>query len=101
MRIQSNNRLAHYQVELQELQEQTAMLNAQLPGLQSQIVSMQHYLSQNCGDRKARGEVSALQRRYQHMCTSIRRNSVRMQTLQRQITAECARAMYGSGRRYR
>lgn len=88
MRIQSNNRLAHYQVEFQELQEQTAMLNAQLPGLQQQIASLEQYLSCNAGDRKARQNYSQVRQRYNSTCSSIRRNAMRMQTLQRQIAIE-------------
>ena len=95
MKIATNNRLAHYQVEFQELQEQTAMLNAQLPGLQSQIASMEQYLRANGGDRKARAEYSKLRQRFNATSTSIRRNTVRMQTLQRQIAGECNKAMYG------
>lgn len=94
MKIATNNKLAHYQVEFQELQEQTAMLNGQLPALQSQIASMEQYLRVNGGDRKARGEYTRLRQRYNATCTSIRRNTVRMQTLQRQISGECNRAMF-------
>lgn len=95
MRIQSSNRLAHYQVELQELQEQTAMLNAQLPGLQAQMQTMQQYLMANGGDRRARSEWSKLQQRYNQTCTAIRRNTTRMMTLQRQIAGEHNKAMFG------
>lgn len=97
MKIATTNRLAHYQVEFQELQEQTAMLNAQLPGLQSQIASMEQYLRMNGGDRKARSEYTKLRQRYNSTCASIRRNTVRMQTLQRQISGECNKAMYNRG----
>lgn len=95
MKIATSNRLAHYQVELQELQEQTAMLNAQLPSLQAQMVTAQQYLRMNCGDRRARASYMEIQRRYNSTCTSIRRNTIRMQTLQRQIAGECNKAMYG------
>lgn len=106
MRIATTNKLAHYQVELQELQEQTAMLNAQLPGLTAQIQSIEQYLSVNAGDRRARAEYTKLRQRYFSTCSAIRRNSTRMQTLQRQITGEANKAMYGRsgmtrrGRRY-
>lgn len=95
MRIATGNRLAHYQVEFQELQEQTAMLNGQLPGLQNQIVHLQGYLSMNQGDKRARQELAELQRRYRTICSSIGRNNVRLNTLQRQIQGECNKAMYG------
>ena len=95
MKIATSNKLAHYQVEFQELQEQTAMLNAQLPGLMQQMRTMESYLSVNSGDRKARTEYTTLCKRYNSTCTTIRRNSMRLQTLQRQITAECAKATYG------
>ena len=99
MRIATNNRLAHYQVEFQELQEQTAMLNAQLPGLMSQIQQTYAYLQVNGGDRRARQQYSELNRRYNSICASVRRNTVRMQTLQRQITGECMKASFTRARR--
>ena len=96
MRVGTQNRLAHYQVEFQELQEQTAMLNAQLPGLMSQIQSLEAYLRANGGDRTAKQNYNNARSRYNQTCTAIRRNTVRMQTLQRQIAGECNKAMYGS-----
>lgn len=95
MKIATHNRLAHYQVEFQELQEQTNMLNGQLPGLQSQIVHLQGYLSANQGDRQARSQLVELQRRANAISSSIRRNMTRMGTLQRQIQGEYNKAMYG------
>lgn len=95
MKIGTQNRLAHYQVEFQELQEQTAMLNAQLPGLMSQLQSIEQYLRMNGGDRTARANYNGVRQRYNQTCTAIRRNTMRMQTLQRQIAGECNKAMYG------
>lgn len=95
MKIQTNNRLAHWQVELQELQEQTSMLNAQLPGLQSQMQQLQGYCSVNGGDRKAMQSLRQLQQRQRQIVSSINRNQRRMATLQRQIQAEYNRATYG------
>lgn len=95
MRIATNNRLAHYQVEYQELNEQTAMLRNQLPGLEAQIAQLGNYLSVNGGDRMARSEYAKLRQRYSSISSAIRRNIVRMQTLQRQIAGEANKAMYG------
>lgn len=91
MKIATCNRLAHYQVEFQELQEQTAMLNAQLPSLMSQMANIENYLAVNSGDRSARASYSQLRQRYNSTCASIRRNSMKMQTLQRRMAMESYR----------
>ena len=103
MRIATNNRLAHYQVEYQELNEQTAMLRNQLPGLEAQIAQLGNYLSVNGGDRMARSEYAKFRQRYSSISSAIRRNIVlhfhycptHYQTLQRQIAGEANKAMYG------
>lgn len=88
MKIQSQNRLAHYQCEYNEVLEQTQMLQNQLPGLQDQLINMQQYLNCNNGDRKARTDYSKLLQRYNSISCTIRRNQMRLQTLQRQIMCE-------------
>lgn len=88
MRIQSQNRLAHYQCEYAEVSEQILMQQNQLPGLQNQIASLQQYLNCNNGDRKARSDYSKLVQRYNGICGNIKRNQMRLQTLFRQICAE-------------
>lgn len=88
MKIQSQNRLAHYQCEYNEIVEQTQMLQGQLVGIQSQLVSMQQYLNVNNGNRRARTDYSKLLQKYNQMCNTINRNQMRLQTLQRQIMQE-------------
>lgn len=88
MKIQTQNRLAHYQCEYNEIIEQTQMLQSQLPALQDQVVAMQQYLNINNGDRKARSDYSKLIQRYNSIMCTINRNQMRLQTLQRQIMCE-------------
>ena len=88
MKIQTQNKLAHYQAEYQEVSEQSQMLQAQLPALQQQIASMETYLRVNNGDRKARTDYSNLVRRYNSLVNTIKRNNMRLETLNRQIAIE-------------
>ena len=88
MKLQTQNKLAHYQTEYQEVTEQSQMLQAQLPALQQQISSMEAYLRVNNGDRKARTDYSNLVRRYNSLNNTIKRNYMRLETLNRQIAIE-------------
>ena len=88
MKIQTQNKLAHYQAEYQEVTEQTQMLRAQLPSLQQQILNMEAYLRVNNGDRKARTDYGNLVRRYNSLNNTIKRNCMRLETLNRQIAIE-------------
>lgn len=93
MKIQSQNKLAHYQVEYQEVTQQSQMLQAQLPNLQQQIANMEAYLRVNNGDRKARTDYSNLIKRYNSLNNTIKRNSMRLETLSRQIAIENQKIM--------
>lgn len=88
MKIQTQNKLAHYQAEYQEVTEQSQMLQAQLSSLQQQIASMEAYLRTNNGDRKARTDYSNLIKRYNSFVNTIKRNNMRLETLSRQIAIE-------------
>lgn len=88
MKIGTSNRLAHYQVEFREISEQTTLLQSQVAGLQSQIHSLQAYLSVNQGDRNARANLSKLVQSYNSMSSSINRNLVRLQTLTSKMQIE-------------
>lgn len=88
MKIQTQNKLAHYQAEYQEVTEQSQMLQAQLPALQQQIASTEAHLRVNGGDRKARTDYSNLVRRYNSLVNTIKRNNMRLETLSRQIAIE-------------
>lgn len=88
MKIQSQNRLAHYQLEYQELMEQTNMLIAQLSTAQAEVANLFAYLQCNDGDRRARSDYSKAIQRVNHLQSSINHNNLRCVTLQRQIAIE-------------
>lgn len=98
MNIATQNRLAHLQVEYQEVTEQTQMLQAQLPALTSQLGTLEQYLSYNNGDRKARADYSKTLQRYNSICNTIRRNNLRIQALSRQIAIENQKIMNAQAR---
>lgn len=88
MKIQTSNKLAHLQVEYQELYEQTTMLQGQLKPMEFQISQCQQYISVNSGDRKAVAQYRDLCRRYQTLVSQIKRNSMRLNNLQMRINQE-------------
>jgi predicted nuclease with TOPRIM domain len=94
MKVQTQNRLAHYQCELTEVMEQTQMLNSQLPAMRQQLSQYEAYLRVNAGDRKARADYSKLMQRFKSMCSQINRNQMRIQTLNRQIAMENNKICY-------
>lgn len=91
MKLQTNNRLAHYQVELNEVQEQTIMLQARLQPIQAELANLQSYLSCNNGDKYVRQQYKRKVMEFRSLCTKIRKNSVRINTLQRQIMCEASK----------
>ena len=106
MKIQTQNKLAHYQCEYNEVYEQTLMLQNQIVPLQQQIGNMQRYLQVNGGDRKAMQDYKRLTAQLNTLNSSIRRNQTRLNTLSRQIYAEQNRMtmrankqVYGTHRR--
>lgn len=88
MKIQTSNKLAHLQVEYQELYEQTTMLQSQIKPMELQINQCQYYISVNSGDRKAVAQYRDLCRRYQTLVSQIKRNTIRLNNLQMRINQE-------------
>lgn len=88
MKMQAQYKLAQYQREYQTLYEQTQMLQAQVPALESQIQSFAQFANEDVSNRKARADYSKVVQRYNTLNTTIRRNMMRLQTLQRQIAIE-------------
>lgn len=95
MKVQTQNRLAHYQVEYQEIREQTCMLQNQFGYLQNQLVNLQQYLSVNNGDKMARQNLRQVQRNLNSTKSQIFRNMRRLSTLERQISVEGSKVMRG------
>ena len=81
MKIATENRLAHYQVEYQELQEKIRVQTSLLAPLQSQIQQLNSYLQYNNGDRAAMKNYRRLMCEYNSTINSIRRYTMRMQSL--------------------
>lgn len=88
MKIGTQNRLAHYQCEYQELCEQTQMLQGQVAPLQMQINQLQQYCSMNNGDRAQMANLRQQMTRLNTLVNTIARNQRRLQTLERQIATE-------------
>lgn len=82
MKVQTSNSLAHLQVEYQELNEQTYMLEAQLSPLAVEIRQYQQYLQCNSGDKKTLSAYRQAVRRYNSIKNTIYRNRQRMYKLQ-------------------
>lgn len=95
MKVQTQNRLAHYQVEYQEVREQTCMLQNQMSYLQNQLINLQQYLSVNNGDKMARQNFRRVQRELNSAKSQIFRNMRRLSTLERQINTEGLKVMRG------
>lgn len=93
MKLQAQNKLAHYQAEYQELSQQTQMLQGQLPAMEKQLQFMLAYLNENSGDRKVRADYSNLLRKYNALSNTIKRNCMRLNTLSRQIATENQKIM--------
>ena len=93
MKIGTQNKLAHYQCEYRELYEQTMMLQNQVAPLQAQISQLQQYCAVNNGDRRQMTELRKSIQRLNTLSNTIKRNQMRMVTLQRQITTESNRIM--------
>lgn len=91
MKIGTQNRLAHLQVEYQELNEQTMMLQNQVAPLNASIQQYQNYLSYNQGDRESLRKYRESLNRYNSLINQIRRNQNRLANLSMQITKEMQR----------
>ena len=91
MKIGTQNRLAHLQVEYQELNEQTMMLQNQVAPLNASIQQYQNYLSYNQGDRVSLKKYREALNRHNSLLNQIRRNQNRLANLSMQITREMQR----------
>ena len=88
MKIATDNKLAHYQVEVNEINEQLGMLNQQYMIQQQQVQQLGSYLSMNNGDTQARQRYRKATQELGSIGTKIRQKQRRLQTLQRQIMIE-------------
>lgn len=95
MKIQTNNRLAHYQVELNEVSEQTYMLQVNIGHLYQEINVLSNYLSANSGDLHSRNMYKAKVKEYRSLKSKVNRNTRRIETLRRQIALEGSKMMRG------
>lgn len=95
MKIQTTNKLAHLQVELQETLEQNNCLQAQVTPKQNEVASLQNYLRVNNGDKKVMSRYKTACRDLNTLCNQIRRNNQKITNLQFRIQREGARASMG------
>lgn len=95
MRIQTSNRLAHLQVELNETSEQTYMLQSRQGHLYNEIQVLERYLAVNNGDLKSRSMYRDKVREFKKLQTQINRNNRRMITLRHQISIEYSKIQRG------
>lgn len=79
MKVQTGNRLAHLQVELQELIEQTNYLKLQIQPKQMEIANLENYLKYNNGDRRISSD-------YRKACNELRSLMIKINTNNRKIT---------------
>lgn len=95
MKIATQNRLAHYQVEYNEICEQNVVLNNQLLLQQQEFNNLQRYLNCNQGDARARQQLRKCSRDLCSTQTKLRQNNIRLGTLTRQIDVERRKIMTG------
>lgn len=88
MRIDTNNRLAHYQVEYTECCEQASILQRQIQIKTIEVNQWLAYLNSNNGDAKSRAKYREATRDLSALHTQLRRVNSRLITLQRQINVE-------------
>lgn len=101
MKIQTTNRLAHLQVELQETTEQNRCLYAQVQPKKDQISSMECYLRTYNGDRKVMQQYKKACRELNTLCNQIRRNNDKIAKLQYRIQVESTKANMGYSSNFR
>lgn len=95
MRVQTTNKLAHLQVELQETMEQNNCLQSQVQPKQAQIASLENYIRANSGDRKLMAQYRKACRELNTLCNQIRRNNQKITRLQFSIQQEGAKSQMG------
>lgn len=75
MKIQTTNRLAHLQVELQETIEQNTLLQRQVQLKQNEVANLQMYVNTNNGDKRITTQYRKTCRELNTLCNQIRRNN--------------------------
>lgn len=95
MKIATQNRLAHYQIEYNEICEQSGILNNQLLLKQQEYNNLQRYLSCNQGDKGVRQQFRQCAKDITSIQSKLRQNNVRLATLSRQIEVEKRKIMTG------
>lgn len=98
MKIQTTNRLAHLQVELQETIEQNNCLQSQVAPKQNEVASLQMYLGSNYGDKRITSRYKTACRELNTLCNQIRRNNQKITNLQFRIQRDGAKASMGYSR---
>lgn len=88
MKIATQNRLAHYQVEYDECCQRGAILQQQRNTKLMEVNQWASYLSINNGDASARKNWRRAQQELRSIDSEMRKLQVRLATLQRQINTE-------------
>lgn len=91
MKIGTDNKLAHLQLEYNELYEQTCTLGAVANTTLNMVRYYETYLSSNGGDRSAIAEYRKAITKYRSVVSQINRNNYRLQSLIRRINEETIR----------
>lgn len=92
MKIQTSNRLAHLQIELQETIQQNNCLCMQVQPKQAQIRSMENYLRFNNGDKRIVQQYKKACRELNTLYNRIARNNSKISRLQYNIQIEGMKA---------
>lgn len=90
MKIATNNRLAHLQVEYDETLQQSQVLMNQQVFKNQELAQLVNYLNFNAGDRNARQRYRDLVRELNHIQSELRKNDKKLVSLQRRIGIEGA-----------
>lgn len=98
MKIATQNRLAHYQCELNELSEKVPYMQQQLAAMCPQLTSLASYCQYNNGDRNAMARYRKLMSDYKSLQTQLRKTQARICVLQSNIAKEAQRIRFGTQR---
>ena len=91
MKVQTSNKLAHLQVEYNELYEQTETLKAQTQIKYSECMNLSQAVSVNSGDKKVMQMYRKAVSEYNSLCNNVRRNQNKLVNLSARINSECQR----------
>lgn len=95
MKIQTGNRLAHYQVEHNELTERAVFINAQITSMTRIVEAEKQYLSYNNGDKRAREEHRNNTTKLRSLLSEYARIQKRLITLEHQMRVESNKVVNG------